>query len=63
MEAIRREQIEITLKLTKEEAKWLKEIMQNPISHQQIEGGEREEDNVMRNQFWNVLTKAGVQLY
>ena len=62
MEAIKMEQIEIVLRMTEKEAKWLKGIMQNPISHQQSMDEEQEKDNIMRRRFWDVLANAGIQV-
>lgn len=62
MEVTKKELIEITLQLTKEEAEWLKGVMQNPISHRTHPGSESEESENIRERFWFTLDKAGVKL-
>lgn len=57
MKASKEESIEITLKLNKEEAKWLKGAMQNPIWGR-IPEEEGTYDKSMRELFWNTLSST-----
>lgn len=55
MKGTKEESVEITLKMTGEEAIWLKSVMQNPL------GGcapkdEADNEKGMRTMFWNVLS-------
>jgi len=46
-------EITINLRLNLEEAAWLKNVMQNPISGQNID--EEHYDSIMRHEFFTVL--------
>lgn len=57
MKIEKEENIEITLKMTKEEAEWLKENMQNPL-HGHSPDEECREDWEMRIIFWDALLEV-----
>ena len=61
MEIKVKEELKVTLTLNKEEAKWLKEIMQNPLYNQTLED-EPEIDRSMRALFWDALHNKGIEL-
>jgi len=50
----------VKLELDSLEAKWLKNIMQNPL-HDQSYGEESKLNRVMREKFFNALKEAGVE--
>lgn len=53
-DAIVERQVTVTLTLSEAEAKWLKNIMQNPINCRSYED-EPMVDRQMRESFWNAL--------
>lgn len=60
MRAVRNlKEIEVTIILDGEEAKWLKTIVQNPIYGQSAEN-EDELDAKIRLTFWHILDREGV---
>jgi len=50
----------VSLVLDESEAKWLKNIMQNPLNGQQVED-ENKIDRFMRKRLFDTLTEAGVK--
>ena len=63
MKAIKRKEIQVTLILNEEEAKWLKSTMQNPMMADMSPRAHEKElpkDREMRNKFWEELTLEGI---
>lgn len=50
--------VEVTLVLTKQEADWLHNVMQNPLFGQHVVCNEPKEDNEMRRKFWEATQTA-----
>lgn len=57
MNAASRITTEVTLCLTEEEAKWLKDVMQNPINNFEKE---EKKDRTIRESFWATLNNLGI---
>ena len=55
MKVAKTEKITITLQLEEREAKWLKDLVQNPLCDPV---DEERESRIMRKKFWNALSKS-----
>jgi outer membrane protein assembly factor BamE (lipoprotein component of BamABCDE complex) len=63
MKAIKRKEIQVTLILDEEEAKWLKSLVQNPLKADTSPKAFENEDPKsaeMRKTFWEALTLEGI---
>ena len=56
---VNKEEIEVTIIMTGDEARWLKKVFQKPI-HGQDPRNENKLDAEMRRMFWHILNREGI---
>jgi hypothetical protein len=62
MEAKVRRDIEVTIIMTEDEARWLMQIVQNPLLNDPDPDTEPPIDRKMRRLFWDVLYAEGIRV-
>lgn len=60
MESKSTKSIEVTIIMNETEARWLKNVMQNPLWGTME--NEDHTDKIMRKMFWDVLSREGIEV-